>query len=360
MRVREKRNLVAGRSIAAAVALAVMVLVCLPSGALAALFLAKHEGTRGDKIEYSLSAGQPGDAYTIKIGDKELASGVDDTGDGIRDNFTIPDLGDSELTVTIEATVTRAGEDPIVSDRTFHYLAPAAAGGTTGSAQQQGSGTTSGPISKAVPTAPAKSGATGKGSPSKGTTGGTKKQGSKKKSGSNDSPAYVAPRVNSGGSIRNATGRHTSVPSTPFKGFNLPSAPALPPASIPPPGIAGNGGIVGTPPPAPAPAAGPVATGGGHHTNFDVPAWLVVLLGALTFGALGGAEARLLGLWGTPIATASSPDETRLLALTRAAQSGATTQQAIAARKGVRTNGAAGKSTASNGAPADGGSKLKV
>jgi hypothetical protein len=358
MRVRETRNLFAGRSIAGALVLAVIVLVCLPSAALADLFLAKHSGTRGDQIEYSLSAGQPGDAYTIKIDDKELASGVDDTGDGIRDKFTIPDLGDSDLTVTIEATITRAGEDPIVSDVTFHYLAPAAAGGTTGSGQQQGSGTTSGPIAKAVPTAPAKSGATGKGSPSKGTTGGTKKQATKKKSGSNDSPAYVAPTINSHGSIRNVR-RHTSVPSTlfpstAFNGSNLPSAPALPP-----PGVSGNGGIVGTPAPGPAPVGGPVATGGGHRTNFDVPAWLVVLLGALTLAALAGAEARLLGLWGTPIATESSPDETRLLALTRAAQSGATTQQAIAARKGVRTNGAPSKPAASDGAPVK-NDKLKV
>jgi hypothetical protein len=376
MRVREKRNLLGRRSIAGAVG-AVLVAALLAIAAGAALgeepppfnfYLNKYTAAPGETLEYKLTQLEPGDAYTIVLGDHELASGVNGGGDTVggepdsnRVYLKIPDLGDSDRDPTIRATVTRDGVDPMVSDRLLHYRVPASPSGAT--TQQQG---TPQPSTPNAPAGPARLGPTGGGKTSpkspKGTTG-TPKQKAKKKSGSNadDSPSYVAPTVGtpsaSGGS---AGGSHTPLPSAPFSSSSdLPSAPSLPaPASTPPPGIAGSGGAVGTPPPL---AVAPVADKGGDDGNkLDVPIWLIVLLGALMFGGLGGAEARLLGLWGTPLLTARSPDEARLVALTRAAQASAGTQQAIAARKGTMPGGAAVKAPGGNGASAEDPRRLQV
>jgi hypothetical protein len=335
----------------------------MASPAFGEFFMARYTASGGAEIEYRLTQLQPGDAYVIAIGDNELASGVNESGDtvsGSNDHrvfFKVPNLGDSDHDATITATVTRDGEDPIVWERTLHYLAPAPAGTTT---QQQG---TTQPSTPRAPAGPARLGPTGRKAPAtspKGTTG-TPKQNAKKKSKSTDSPAYVAPTVGTPSSSGGSSGaRHTPLPSSPFpSSSNLPSAPGLPlPGSAPPPGIAGSGGPLGTPTPlAPAPVAGK----GGDGNKLNVPIWLIVLLGAVMFGGLGGAEARLLGLWGTPpVAPASSPDEARLNALTRAAQASAGTQQAIAARKGIRVNGAAVKPGGANGAPAEDPRRLEV
>ena len=66
-----------------------------------------------------------------------------------------------------------------------------------------------------------------------------------------------------------------------------------------------------------------------------MPIGLVLLLGLITLVGLGGAQARMLGLWGppAPLATNGDPRDARLLALSRVAQDGASLQKKIAEHK---------------------------
>ena len=61
----------------------------------------------------------------------------------------------------------------------------------------------------------------------------------------------------------------------------------------------------------------------------------MLLLGLITLVGLGGAQARMLGLWGppAPLATNGDPRDARLLALSRVAKSGASLQRKIAEHK---------------------------
>jgi hypothetical protein len=380
MRVPEKRKLTAryslARSARVAVALALLGLLCSAAAASAAagqprLFLGISSASPGDHIAFTLSTSQ-GDTYSLAIGDQTLnigdpisgsdppqwqTSGQDTTGDGISDYFTMPDLGNSDETVTVEATINRDGQNPILSDRTMHYLAAVPAGSTS-------SGTTTGPTASGA-TTPA-----GNKAPAAINRGATGKNGSGKKhssSGTGSDPTYVAPYISTpstgGGSNQTST---PTIPSTPTPPVKLhAAAPAIPaPVATPPPGVAGAPGITAPPsvPPGGAAPIAPVAShGNGNGAKLDVPAWLVALLGLFVLASIGGAEARLLGVWTTPKAISRSPDEARLLALKRASSSGATLQQGIATRKGTRANGGRSNGAGSTGAAAGkNGSKLKV
>jgi hypothetical protein len=77
----------------------------------------------------------------------------------------------------------------------------------------------------------------------------------------------------------------------------------------------------------------PVTTTAHDDNPLNVPVWLVALLGLLTMLGLGGAQTRMLGLWGPPPPLRPDARDARLLALQRAAQLGAASQQRIAALK---------------------------
>ena len=364
MKVPEKRKLngrrPAVRSLHVLLAFVLVALLGLlaTQTASGALFVPRSQAAAGDEVTFRISHTEPGDEYRLSIGDKELVKDVDQDGDQVESKFTMPNLGDTEQTVTVDSEVIRVGHDPIRDSRTIRYVLAGPTGPTTPvEAVAEVPPAAIGPSAPAVrkPPAPkANTGPTGNTKSKSKSKSKSKKEGSSKK---DDSPAYVAPKVDSplslggggggGNSLNNVTPPVASVPDGAGPQLRAPVAPV---PSAPPPGIAGAGGVTATPPPT-APVAPTAVVDNTGNNGFDLPFWLVAVLGLLMIAGLGGAEARLLGLWGTPIAGGHSPDEARLLALARASRSGATVQEGIATRKGVRGNGApAGKN----------GSRLKV
>jgi hypothetical protein len=89
------------------------------------------EAHAGDEIEFQIAGTQAGESYIVKVEDQEVASGVDNVGNGITDKFNMPDFGNADKAVLVEVDVTPLGGDPDHRGfQTIQYLAPSS--GTTG------------------------------------------------------------------------------------------------------------------------------------------------------------------------------------------------------------------------------------
>src|SRR5947208_669071 len=93
------------RCVAVLGAVAVSMLLVAPAYAAdPTLHLSKSQAASGDKVPFTISNTGAGASYTLKIGDQEVKTGTDD-GTGIKDDFTMPDLGSNARTVSVEADV---------------------------------------------------------------------------------------------------------------------------------------------------------------------------------------------------------------------------------------------------------------
>jgi hypothetical protein len=89
------------------------------------------EAHAGDEIEFQIAGTQAGESYIVKVEDTEVASGVDNVGNGITDKFNMPDFGSADKAVLVEVDVTPLGGDPDHRGfQTIQYLA--AGSGTAG------------------------------------------------------------------------------------------------------------------------------------------------------------------------------------------------------------------------------------
>jgi hypothetical protein len=86
------------------------------------------EAHAGDEIEFQIAGTQAGESYIVKVEDTEVASGVDNVGNGVTDKFKMPDFGNADKAVLVEVDVTPLGGDPDHRGfQTIQYLAPASA-----------------------------------------------------------------------------------------------------------------------------------------------------------------------------------------------------------------------------------------
>jgi hypothetical protein len=326
-----------------------------------------NQAREKDRINYEITGCQAGEPWyfyarfpgTDSQGNptvEERSMHVDGTAAGadpITGSFEMIDLGADQDNINIvlytdtptgrtEATLAQPGGDPYP----FAYLGQAPVIGPTGPT----GGTTTGPVPVLAPIGstgpvavadpPARKKAKKKSSTKKkSSSGDSKKKSSKKNSGGDKDSGSSNPTPTSTPTYAAPT------PSTPAPVIDTPSGSADVPTTAdapatPPPGIQGPAdGITPPEPAAPAPVA-PAAVAPAVQAastspdEYPLPVWLVVLLGLVALLCLGGAQARMLGLWGPqrPMAGGDTTDA-RLLALQRVSQSGANFQKRIAELK---------------------------
>ncbi len=328
------------------------------SSALAALSITKASATKGDKVEFKIDGLQDGDIWELRVADGDaqtdsyLKDGFAEGVTEVQGDFEMPDLGTADKNIDIKAYVIREGNtitpaaDFIVR---MTYTAPVPTGttGNTGDSGSVGGSATSTAAAAAVPPAAQSPSSTGSGSstkPKKKTTStDTKKKstsdGGKKKSGGATQPestpsptpapveAPIVEPVTAAAPVDTASLSPSS--------SSAPSAPEAPPPG--PGGPPPTDAVPPAPPPA-APSTGPASVVPvstiAPDEGLNVPIAIVLLLGLLTLGGLGGAQARMLGLWGPqPRLSPGEARDARLLALGRVAQSGASLQRRIAEHK---------------------------
>jgi hypothetical protein len=323
-----------------------------------ALGVDRTEAKAGEPVKYTLSACQFNDDWQLVVlfespdsqdetrEQRTLATGIaEDT--TITGDFALPEeIGDKDQEVTVRLLVIRDGllveDSPEVQ---MNYVVPVPDGGG-GTGPTGPTDTTSGDDTPAVIADPIpvpalvtrtqqrkKNRAKAKSKPkakakAKQKSKSPAKQKTKKRT--TQPVAQVAPF---------RTAPQTVAPRTaPAGGSFQPSA--LPkPSAGPPPGLGGPPTSNGTPPdggtpivPITPPVA-PAASTGQDDNALGAPFWLIALFGLLTLLGLGGAQTRLLGFWGPLPPMSRDPRDARLLALQRAAQSGAMSQKRIAELK---------------------------
>jgi hypothetical protein len=330
----------------------------------AKLTVEKTTAKPGDSVEFKIDELSDGDIWELRVADGDASTDswiMDGVADGVTevtDKFDMPNLGGADKDVRLRLYIGGNGRDAFtVPNDTFiaelSYVAPPDnGGGSTGGGGPTGGGGTSTPTVAAGATAvTGGSGTTGSSKSKSNSNSKSKKESSsKKKSDSGNS------KKKSGGGKKSPSSTPVTTPVTPAPIAAAPvvtdSAPSAdPPAQTtvpdaPPPGVggppSGGGGDLAPPgdvPPSSPPAQAPIApvstTSSGDNDAFGIPIGLVLLLGLLTLVGLGGAQARMLGLWGppAPLATNGDPRDARLLALSRVAQSGANLQKKIAEHK---------------------------
>jgi hypothetical protein len=133
--------------------------------------LTESKAGRGDEVPFSISGTEEGATYALQVGATEVAQGSDPDGNGISGEFTMPDLGDTTRTVTVEARVTQSDETTAFT-RTLLYLALAQAVTAPSEAQPGAPATETPPgatpvrtVPAALPQAPTLLPGTGRGSP---------------------------------------------------------------------------------------------------------------------------------------------------------------------------------------------------
>jgi hypothetical protein len=335
-------------SSAAAVAL---VLALGPASALAcqSLGVDKTEAKAAEAVRFTLTNCELNDNWELALffekpdsqdatpERRTLATGDVTEDTTITGDFTLPDeIGDADQDVLLKAFVIRDAQpvEPTL-ELTMRYLAPVTnGGGGTGPTGPTGSGST-GTTTPAVGNANPiplpkritrnqqrkKNAAKAKPKPKQKAK---SKSPAKEKSTKKSKPAVpVAPITK----VPTA-----ATPTAPAGGSFQPSLPK--PSAGPPPGLGGPPASNGTLPIVPTtPPITPALSVGEDDNALGAPFWLIALLGLLTLLALGGAQTRLLGFWGPLPPMGRDPRDARLLALQRAALSGAVSQKRIAKLK---------------------------
>lgn len=328
------------------------------------LGIGSNNARAGDEVVYTVSNCTAGDRWEIKLVLKKDtpdevvrrvgASGEAANGDPVTGTFVVPDLGGNSVDAVVRLDfkdASGADQPPVNLEGAagLTYLGQALATGPTGPTTGGTTGPLDSPALVPVPTftrqeaqRKAKKEATKKKKSSSGKNNSNKKNSTKKKSDSKKDSGSSNPTSTPSTPAPTTPSYTPPATSTPPPVTSTPQTDLTPPTTTtPPPGIQGPGGDQ---PPAPTPPApdlpaaavpiAPVATSGGDGNNMPVPVWLMILLGLVALLGLGGAQARLLGLWGPALPmNGRNTSDARLLALQRVSQSGASFQKRIAELK---------------------------
>jgi hypothetical protein len=304
--------------------------------------LSKTEAAAGDEVEFQITSTQAGESYIVRVDDREVASGVDSTGNGVTDKFTMPDLGNSDLAASVEVRITPVNGDPDhFGSQTLQYLA-GPSGGSSSPATVQPAPV---PVATTPDPAPTPVISTPSNNNSNTNKPATTRETSEKKTGknttgdnenSNNTGTGTTPTTTT--SAPTSTGSSSSSPSTSTRDRSFTSS-AAPPASSPPPGPTGPNAPVGaTTTTTLSPLSGLAEAG---KSGFPVLVILLIVLLAAT--ALIAVGPRLWQRWEPALPWGPAvDDDMRLGALGRASASGAELQQTIAARKVTRGAGRRG------------------
>jgi hypothetical protein len=309
--------------------------------------LSKTQAASGEEVGFKIANTEAYSKYTLKVENEVVARGSDPAGNGVDDKFKMPDLGSSEKTVTVEATVEQPSDPPdthFVGTVTMQYvLFPTAPTGPTSDPQPEPvplvATPQSAPAEAAIPSPPASDPTTGtthhKSTAKKHST--TNKKESTSGSGGTSTPTPttttpaatpIAPSAgsNTAAAIRRAQVRTPTSPTT-----SKPSGPV---------GTAGIQPPTGGPPTGSTPLTTPITGTATVSSSSGFPTAALVALALLALAALAVGATRLRFVdWHRfrfALAGPHDPDELRLGALARAARSGAESQQAIAVRKASR------------------------
>jgi hypothetical protein len=323
------------------------------------------EAHAGDEIEFQIAGTQPGESYIVKVEDTEVASGVDNVGNGVTDKFNMPDFGNADKAVLVEVDVTPLGGGvDHTGFQTIQYLAPASGSSGEPSVPPIPVKTVADPTPAEVPIAS---------SPPPTSTKKPTKTGTKKPT---DTKTDTKTKTGSGGNSNTTTdptpaAAPASSTSAASLGVGDDSSAAA--GGTESPGLAG--GVKDATPPGPtgptAPVGGSIAaalsplSGLAEPGKTGFPILLIVLFVLLAALALTATGPRLWQRyepalpWGPDV-----DDEIRLTALGRASASSAELQQTIAAKKKSRRVGRSFSGTriggkidsASNGAATNGAS----
>lgn len=303
------------------------------------LLVSKSQARAGDEVEFQISGTRAGESYIVKVGDREVASGIDSAGNGVTDKFRMPDFGGSNQSVSVEVRITVAGDaDHLGSYPGGMQYVGASSGGSTPQPAPQPAPTVTVPIAEPDPGP-----------------------------GTSTTPRQRRPRRDP---VANPRGRKD--PSPTDKPKNEPSGGSPPPSTPTDTGSGatstGSGGATSTssdsPPvtvnrgpevPGPSGPSGP--TGGSSpiasvlaplsglaqpgKTGF--PFLLILLFVLIAATVLTAVGPRLWRRWEPALPWGPEvDDEVRLGALSRASKSGAELQQTIAARRATRSAGRTG------------------
>ena len=131
--------------------------------------LVESQARAGDAVHFSITGAEDRVKYDLEVAGRDVLAGEADGDAGaISGQFTMPDLGGTAKSVTVEAEIEDDGDDETTVKRKLQYLGPAVqvdpapappvALTVPATPQQTGSGTApaQGPAAAAAPTAPAK------------------------------------------------------------------------------------------------------------------------------------------------------------------------------------------------------------
>jgi hypothetical protein len=118
-----------GPAIPRALAAPVFTTLCLllsaaPACADPTFLLAQSEARAGDTVQFSIAGANKHVTYDIEVGGKEVLEGSGSPGRMILGQFTMPDLGASSRTVTVQAEIDER-RGTTVARRNLQYLLPA-------------------------------------------------------------------------------------------------------------------------------------------------------------------------------------------------------------------------------------------
>ncbi len=89
--------------------------------------LAESQARAGDAVHFSITGGEDQVTYELQVADRDVLNGGADGDNGaISGQFTMPDLGGTAKSVTVEAEIRDDGDDKTTVKRKLQYLGPAA------------------------------------------------------------------------------------------------------------------------------------------------------------------------------------------------------------------------------------------
>jgi hypothetical protein len=299
------------------------------------LWVEQTSASPGDDVHFTIDGTHGDDTYVLKIGDQEVAKGSDPEGNGVDDTFKMPDLGNSDQDISIDAIIEQSGVKwtatatlkytaPVSgaptgpTGNTVPAAAPAAAPAAVTTPASTRRRTTSQPQTVTSPTRTHKRSTTNR---QKSSSGG----GSGNSGRSVSTPTYTPSTTSSGSSHRATPSGAVSTPTTPPSGpsglvglgQSTPSAPAsTPSASV-------------------SPVSGTVDIG---KSGF-LMGLALGLLALLAAGGLALVIVRVTRDWRPAFVYGQASDDARLTALSRVSASTAETQRTIAERRATRTAG---------------------
>jgi hypothetical protein len=303
------------------------------------LFVSESEARPGDRVQFSISSTHSDDTYKLFVDTREVKTGSDPAGNGVSDEFKMPDLGSSDKPVSVEAHVTQSGTTTI-STRSIQFRASSSsATGPTGPQPQailETAPLVAQPLQRPRATAPKRRPARRAPSTRKSPTRARQRDSDTRQREKSTKPDRT-PAPQSGGSSPTAVANSGASPSRQKRGRSSPAAKPQTPSK---PG--GPAALTAPAPSSPSPSASSSAvTGVADVGGGGLPIAVIVLLALLLLGALAASVAWAANNWRRAPVDSRDADAVRLAALSRAATAGADFQRTLAQRRASRSTGRA-------------------